>query len=72
MVDEAVRSTVLKAADEYKAMGAEIIECKMPSLKYAVPAYYLLACAEATSNLARYDGIKYGHRTAHMPTAMKS
>lgn len=62
-IDEAVRSTVLKAADEYKAMGAEIVECKMPSLKYAVPAYYLLACAEATSNLARYDGIKYGHRT---------
>lgn len=62
-IDEAVRSIVLKAADEYKAMGAEIVECKMPSLKYAVPAYYLLACAEATSNLARYDGIKYGHRT---------
>lgn len=63
-IDEEIKTAVLKAADEYKAMGAEIVECKMPSLKYAVPAYYLLACAEATSNLARYDGIKYGHRTA--------
>lgn len=44
-------------------MGAELIECSMPSLKYAVPCYYLLACAEAASNLSRYDGIKYGHRT---------
>ncbi|MGN1133206.1 MAG: Asp-tRNA(Asn)/Glu-tRNA(Gln) amidotransferase subunit GatA [Oscillospiraceae bacterium] len=64
-IDEEIRQSVLKAADEYKAMGAEIVECKMPSLKYAVPAYYLLACAEATSNLARYDGIKYGHRAEH-------
>lgn len=63
-IDDEIKASVLKAADEYKVMGAEIIQCKMPSLKYAVPAYYLLACAEATSNLARYDGIKYGHRTA--------
>ncbi len=64
-IDSEIKSAVLKAADEYKAMGAEIIECEMPSLKYAVPAYYLLACAEAASNLSRYDGIKYGHRTAN-------
>lgn len=62
-IDDEIRASVLKAADEYKAMGAEIVDCKMPSLKYAVPAYYLLACAEAASNLSRYDGIKYGHRT---------
>ncbi len=64
-IDSEIKSAVLKAADEYKTMGAEIIECEMPSLKYAVPAYYLLACAEAASNLSRYDGIKYGHRTAN-------
>lgn len=64
-IDSEIKSAVLKAADEYKAMGAEIIECEMPSLKYAVPAYYLLACAEAASNLSRYDGIKFGHRTAN-------
>lgn len=44
-------------------MGAELIECSMPSLKYAVPAYYLISSAEASSNLSRYDGIKYGHRS---------
>lgn len=63
-IEDVVRNAVLKAADEYKAMGAELVECSMPSLKYAVPCYYLLACAEAASNLSRYDGIKYGHRTA--------
>ena len=63
-IEDEVRNAVLKAADEYKAMGAELVECSMPSLKYAVPCYYLLACAEAASNLSRYDGIKYGHRTA--------
>ena len=62
-IDEIVKKNVLKAVDAYKAMGAEIIECNMPSLKYAVPAYYLISSAEASSNLSRYDGIKYGHRS---------
>lgn len=63
-IDDEIKTAVLKAADEYKAMGAELVECSMPSLKYAVPDYYLLACAEAASNLSRFDGIKYGYRTA--------
>ena len=62
-IDEEISGAVMKAAETYKSMGAEIIECSMPSLKYAVPAYYLIACAEACSNLSRYDGIKYGHRS---------
>ncbi len=62
-IDDEVRQSVLAAAEQYRAMGAELIECSMPSLKYAVSCYYLLACAEAASNLSRYDGIKYGHRT---------
>lgn len=62
-IDEIVKKNVLKAVDAYKSMGAEIIECNMPSLKYAVPAYYLISSAEASSNLSRYDGIKYGHRS---------
>ncbi|MBQ4486661.1 MAG: Asp-tRNA(Asn)/Glu-tRNA(Gln) amidotransferase subunit GatA [Oscillospiraceae bacterium] len=61
-VDEEVRKSVLAAIDSYKAMGAEIVECSMPSLKYAIAAYYLISSAEASSNLSRYDGIKYGHR----------
>ncbi|MCM1524447.1 MAG: Asp-tRNA(Asn)/Glu-tRNA(Gln) amidotransferase subunit GatA [Ruminococcus sp.] len=62
-IDETVRKSVLAAAESYKAMGAELVECSMPSLKYAVAAYYLISSAEASSNLSRYDGIKYGHRS---------
>lgn len=62
-IDADVRESVLAAAETYKSMGAELIECSMPSLKYAVAAYYLISSAEASSNLSRYDGIKYGHRS---------
>lgn len=62
-IDDSVRKAVLAAADVYKSMGAELIDCSMPSLKYAVAAYYLISSAEASSNLSRYDGIKYGHRS---------
>jgi len=47
----------------YKKLGAEIIEIKMPHFEYAIAAYYLIATAEASSNLARYDGVRYGRRT---------
>ncbi len=62
-IDNVIRKTVLAAAEAYKSLGAEIVECSMPSLKYAIPAYYLISSAEACSNLSRYDGIKYGHRS---------
>lgn len=58
-----VKEAVLKAADYYKSLGCEIIECSLPSLEYAVSAYYLISSAEAASNLSRFDGIKYGHRS---------
>ena len=47
-----------------KAAGAEIVEVSLPSTRHALPAYYILAPAEASSNLARYDGVRYGHRVA--------
>ena len=62
-IDDEVRKAVLAAADYYKSLGAELVDCSMPSLKYAVAAYYLISSAEASSNLSRFDGIKYGHRS---------
>lgn len=58
-----VRTAVLKAADYYRSLGCEIKECSLPSLQYAVSAYYLISSAEAASNLSRFDGIKYGYRS---------
>ncbi|HUJ03588.1 MAG TPA: Asp-tRNA(Asn)/Glu-tRNA(Gln) amidotransferase subunit GatA [Rhizomicrobium sp.] len=51
-----------KGAEWLKAQGAEIVEVSLPHTKYALPAYYIVAPAEASSNLARYDGVRYGHR----------
>lgn len=61
-IDDTVKKCVLDAAHELEKRGAVLVECSMPSLKYAIPAYYLIACAEAASNLSRFDGIKYGFR----------
>lgn len=59
-----VKAAIEKAIDSYKDGGAEIIEIKMPFFDYSIAAYYLIATAEASGNLARYDGVHYGHRTA--------
>ncbi len=61
-IDPAVREAVLSAARAYEAMGAEVSECTLPMLDYALEAYYLISSAEASSNLARYDGVRYGFR----------
>jgi aspartyl-tRNA(Asn)/glutamyl-tRNA(Gln) amidotransferase subunit A len=61
--DEQVQKALNDAIDVYKKLGAEIIEISMPHLDYAIAAYYLVATAEASSNLARYDGVHYGHRS---------
>lgn len=52
-----------KSIEVFKGAGCEIVEISLPCTKYALPAYYIIAPAEASSNLARYDGVRYGHRT---------
>ncbi len=53
-----------EAAESLKKEGAEVVEVSMPNIQYGVAAYYVIAPAEASSNLARYDGVRYGHRTS--------
>jgi aspartyl-tRNA(Asn)/glutamyl-tRNA(Gln) amidotransferase subunit A len=53
-----------KGAEWLKAQGAELLDVSLPHTRYALPAYYIVAPAEASSNLARYDGVRYGHRAA--------
>ncbi len=60
-----VKESILEAVEKYKEMGAEIIYFDLPALKFALPVYYILACAEASSNLGRYDGIRFGYKTEH-------
>ncbi len=57
-----VRKIIEEAADTYRKMGAEIVEVSLPTSKYALSAYYIIALAEASSNLARYDGVSFGMR----------
>ncbi len=61
-LDADVRARVMDAAHVLESMGAQLVPVRMPVLDYAIPAYYVLACAEASSNLSRYDGVKYGFR----------
>lgn len=60
-----VKESILKAAEVYKSLGAEIVYFDLPELKFALPVYYIIACAEASSNLGRYDGIRFGYKTEH-------
>lgn len=57
-----VKKAILEAAEIFRKLGATCEECSLPITEYAIPAYYLVSSAEASSNLARYDGIKYGYR----------
>lgn len=62
-INEEVAQCVMQAAETLKSLGAEVEEFAMPIVKYAVPTYYIIACAEACSNLSRFDGIKYGYKS---------
>lgn len=57
-----VRKTIDQAIQNLKILGANIVEISIPLTKYAVPVYYLVAASEASSNLSRYDGVRYGYR----------
>jgi aspartyl-tRNA(Asn)/glutamyl-tRNA(Gln) amidotransferase subunit A len=59
---EAIRTSLDDSIALYKKLGAEVSEVEFPLLKYVLPTYYIIACAEASSNLGRYDGLRYGHR----------
>lgn len=57
-----VENAIEKALDEYRKLGAQTIEVSLPNAPLAIPVYYVLAPAEASSNLSRFDGVRYGHR----------
>ena len=61
-MDPEVEKTVRAAIEKYKELGAEIVDISLPHTKYAISAYYLIAPAEAATNLQRYDGVSYGER----------
>lgn len=67
-IDEDVKSKVTAVGAELRAAGAQIEQIDMPLMDYMIPAYYIIACAEASSNLSRYDGLKYGYRSADAKT----
>jgi aspartyl-tRNA(Asn)/glutamyl-tRNA(Gln) amidotransferase subunit A len=61
-LDADVRASVEAAIETYRALGAEVVDVHLPHAKYAIAVYYIIATAEASSNLARYDGVRYGFR----------
>jgi aspartyl-tRNA(Asn)/glutamyl-tRNA(Gln) amidotransferase subunit A len=64
-IDDEVKKSVLAVSKELQAAGATVEEFEMPFLDYVIPTYYIIACAEASSNLSRYDGLKYGYRSSN-------
>ena len=62
-INEEVKDAILEVAKKYEEMGATVEECSLDVGKYATAVYYIIACAEASSNLGRFDGIRYGYRT---------
>lgn len=62
-IDEKVKETILKAAKHLESLGAIVEEVSLPHSKYGVAVYYIIASSEASSNLQRFDGIRYGYRT---------
>jgi aspartyl-tRNA(Asn)/glutamyl-tRNA(Gln) amidotransferase subunit A len=69
-LDSEVEAAVQAAIGEYRTLGCTIKEVSLPHTKYAVGAYYIIATAECSSNLARYDGVRYGHRSKNAKDAI--
>ncbi len=67
-ISEDVKIAVLEAAEEYKKMGAELVSVSIPSVDHALAAYYIISSAEASSNLARFDGVRFGYRADEYET----
>jgi len=67
-LDGEVRKAIEAAIQKLASLGCEIVEVSLPHTSYAVPAYYIVATAEASSNLARFDGVRYGHRSKEART----
>lgn len=65
-VDEGVKAAILKAVDTFKALGATVEEVSLPHSRYGVEVYYIIASSEASSNLQRFDGIRYGYRSENV------
>src|SRR5206468_7927657 len=63
-MDPQVQSAIDAAIAQYKQMGAELVDVSLPHTEYGIAAYYVIAPCEASSNLARYDGVHFGHRTS--------
>jgi aspartyl-tRNA(Asn)/glutamyl-tRNA(Gln) amidotransferase subunit A len=61
-LDPGVAASVEQAIDAYRSLGAEVVEVSLPNTRLAIPTYYVVAPAECSSNLARFDGVRYGHR----------
>ena len=61
-LDDEVRNAVEKSIDNFRSLGAEIVDVELPYAKYGIAVYYIIATAEASSNLARFDGVRYGFR----------
>ncbi len=69
-IDPEVKANIEKAIDWYKEQGCEIVDISLPHSELAVPVYYIVATAEASSNLARFDGVRYGHRSHEAKDAL--
>lgn len=62
-INEDVKEAVKNAVETLKSLGAEVDEVSLPNTKYGIPSYYVIASSEASANLARFDGIRYGYHS---------